>query len=255
MAVYTSFDSVAKQMIRSKSVFWNCYDSDKVLISSYKEKDKTVEDSINELKDLIESQEGDYVLIVTRSKLANTADDGETYKKGGDNIRGAERCEFRVKLKPTTVRNGYSSNSSLDAGLSGLYGMIADLKADNIRIEKDAEIKRLQQIIEENKGASGSYTDKMIDYIAKEFVRTITDKNPGVPGINGSAESGAVSEKLKTGPANGEPEDKSKVISEGLRKVASVMKDETFQLVKKLGEMAESNPEGFKIQANVILDE
>lgn len=248
MAVFSTLEAVEKQMERSGCHFWWCYDSDKTVISANKEKSQTVADSFELLKDLVESQEGDFVIIVIRSKLPNLAEDGTGYKKGGDN-RSGEKYEFRIRIKQAPGMQG-RSNGSMDSGLHGLYTMLGEMKADNVRIAKDAEIAALTLKLEEAKKSNdkGSYTDKMIDHIAKEFVKNLTGKETVSKKISDNVEEHTDASYTL------DDKDKSKVIADGLGRVANVMKGETYDLIEKLGKMATDNPEEFKMQAKMILE-
>ena len=239
MAAFVSIDFVIASAEKHNCSIWRIYDSAGDQLDK-QEKDSTgIKESLQQLREIYSSIEGDHVLIVISAKVL---------KRGGDQITNVYRYKVRC------LNQDIASPAMVPAKQQQLqpvqYGgdITAQLIALNVLIaenKKDLQIRDLQQQLKDAQDKPGK-KQLLEKYLEKIFLESEKKAAP-VAGIKQKAVP--VQQQQKQQPViAGTAEDKKKTVqalSAALKELGEVDAD-LIASVQKLAKFAKENPDQYK---------
>jgi hypothetical protein len=154
MSYARNADIIYQTMDRKKIRYWQVFDADKTsqICESSDSEDITVEDSINDLKAILDSLEGLVYVIIrldTAVKKRKAESIGQTIKT--DVYAGIYK--FQLKLGDTASISGSGSSSGFGSGNVSMFTMLLNMQKE----KHDADLKHL----EEKTSLEKSFTDQI----------------------------------------------------------------------------------------------
>ena len=249
--VYSSINTIKRQMEASDARYWTVWDSRGNLIAAMPPDEAKANNSTHafeKLKEVLDDTTGDYVEVTVKVKEGNKNEDG-TYNRG--NVKGQQIYNYYVALVSP------SGNAINGVGDRNMLEQIFELKQQLRDKEADIRYEKLQQQI------AGLVEKKSDDSVLNKFIGriadNIADRFTGAEikkALNREEPEADRREDVKQPVAsNVAPEEEKDIVVDFLRSTGEAMGDQklTLEAIAALAKFAKKKPGVFKETAEELI--